>query len=77
MAKELSVLPDFNGIKDHIETERKSIIKINNFSEEDGYVRSTSDALLILSFLTETITPLWNLFNEHPTLMKFFSDDYT
>lgn len=77
MAKELSALPDFSEIKGHIETERRTIIKINNFAEEDGYVRSVDDALLILDFLTETITPLWSIFDEHPSLMKFFSDEYT
>jgi len=77
MAKELSVLPDFEEIKVHIETERKTIIKLNNFSEEEGYVRSTEDALLILDFLNKTLSPLWELFEEHPSLMRFFSDDYT
>jgi len=77
MAKELSALPDFEEIKGQIETERKSIIKVNNFSEEEGYVRSSEDALLILEFLQETLTPLWTVFEEHPSLMKFFSEEYT
>ncbi len=75
--KELLPLVDFEELRRDLETERKTVIKVNNFSEEDGYVRSLEDAEIILNFLKELITPIWEVFDEYPSLIKFFTSDYT
>lgn len=74
--KDLNQLVDFEELKRQLDVERKTIIKVNNFSEEDGYVRSLEDATLILDFLSKLLSPLWELFNTYPSLMTFFQNDY-
>lgn len=74
--KELTTLPNFDEILRQLETERKTVIKINNFSEEEGYVRPLDDAKIILEFLRDTFSPMWETFKEYPSLLKFFSDEY-
>ncbi len=75
--KELHPLPDFNEIKRQLESERKTIVQVNNFSDDESYVRSTADAEIILDFLTELVTPLWQIFKESPSLLKVFKSEYT
>jgi ATP-dependent RNA helicase SUPV3L1/SUV3 len=74
---EINPLPDFTAIRDQIVQERQTIIKVNNFSDEDAYVRTTDDAILILDFIEETFSPIWTTFKEHPSLAKIFKEEYT
>ncbi len=74
--KELQRLPDFEEVKRQLESERKTIIKVNNFSDEDAYVRSLEDASLVLDFLKDLLSPMWEFFNEFPSLLKSFKDEY-
>jgi len=73
---ELPELTNYSLIKDHIEVERKTIIKVNAFADEDEYVRSTEDALQILNFVERVQKSLLEYFTKHPTLMSLFTLDY-
>lgn len=70
-------LPDYSNLKKHLGVERKMIIKINGFSEEDEYVRTLEDAEVILSFVEDLQTRLWNLFKEHPSLLGVFNLEFS
>lgn len=74
--KELQPLPDFSEIKRQIESERKTIIQVNNFSDDESYVRPVADAEIILDFLRDLVTPLWETFKEKPSLLKLFKSEY-
>ncbi len=76
-SQEINKLPDFSAIRENIETERKTIIKVNNFSDDDSYVRASEDALVVLGFLESTLTKLWSVFDENPSLVYFFNKDFT
>jgi hypothetical protein len=52
----LQEIPDFAAIRNLLESERRTIIKINKFSEEDEYVRSVEDAGLVLDLVEEIQT---------------------
>lgn len=76
-SQEINKLPDFSVIRENIENERKTIIKVNNFSDDDSYVRASDDALIVLDFLDAILTPLWKIFDENPSLVYFFNTDFT
>ena len=49
---DLPALLDFKILRQALESERKTIININNFStDDDEYIRSESDADIILTFI--------------------------
>ena len=37
-------LPDYQGIRNLLDTERKTLIKIHSFAENDDYLRTNEDA---------------------------------
>lgn len=76
-SQEINKLPDFSDIRENIETERKNIIKVNNFAEDDSYVRTSEDAHIVLDFLESLLTPLWKVFDEYPSLVYFFNNEFT
>ncbi len=76
-SQEINKLPDFSAIRDNIQNERKTIIKVNNFSDDDSYVRASDDAVIVLDFLDRILTPLWKIFDENPSLVYFFNNDFT
>lgn len=72
-------LPDFEGLKKVLDAERKAIIKVHAYDreDEDEYVRDLEGASVILEFLEEVQTKLWEFFKEHPSLMPLFNEEYT
>jgi ATP-dependent RNA helicase SUPV3L1/SUV3 len=72
----LQEIPDFAAIRNLLESERRTIIKINKFSEEDEYVRSVEDAGLVLDLVEEIQTKLDKFFKEYPSLTSKFNKDY-
>jgi len=72
-------LPDYLGLKEALEVERKAIIKVHAYDQEDEeeYVRDLEGAHAILAFLEDTQTYLWKFFKEHPSLMPLFNEEYT
>lgn len=72
----IPALPDFKDIRDLLETERKTIIKVNNFSGDEDYARTVEDAGMVLDFLEEAMTKYWQLLSTYPSLMMFFQNDY-
>ncbi|OUR93456.1 hypothetical protein A9Q84_18455 [Halobacteriovorax marinus] len=73
---EVPSLVEFDDVKDQLETERKTIIKINNFSDDDEYVRSLEDASIILDFVRDIQKSLHAFFTEFPSLIPLFGKEY-
>ncbi len=69
-------LPDFNGIRNFLDTERKTLIKIHSFAENDDYLRTIEDAGIILSFVERVQTMLWENFKKNPSLVSIFNTEY-
>ena len=69
-------LPDYNGIRNLLETERKTLIKIHSFAENDDYLRTIEDATIVLNFVEKTQTMLWNCFKQFPSLVSTFNTEY-
>jgi ATP-dependent RNA helicase SUPV3L1/SUV3 len=72
----LPSLPPFQEIRDYLETERETIIKVNAFSEDDDFIRSGDDAQIVLGFLAEVQTRLWKFFNKFPFFIPYFEKEY-
>ncbi len=70
------VLPDFAGIRTLLDNERKTLIKIHSFAENDDYIRTIEDADILLTFIEKTHTVLWNAFKRHPSLVSTFNTEY-
>lgn len=73
---EVPSLVQFDEVKEQLETERKTIIKVNNFSDDDEYVRSLEDAAIILDFVRDVQKPLHGFFTEYPSLIPLFGKEY-
>lgn len=69
-------LPDYSGIGNFLDTERKTLIKIHSFSESDDYLRTIEDAQIILNFVEKVQTMLWNNFKQNPSLVTIFNTEY-
>lgn len=69
-------LPDYQGIKDLLDTERKTLIKVHSFAESDDYLRTIEDAEIILNFVARVQTLLWNALKEYPSLVSTFNTEY-
>ncbi|MDO9341136.1 MAG: helicase-related protein [Bacteroidales bacterium] len=69
-------LPDYEGIRGLLETERKTLIKIHSFAENDDYLRTVEDAEIVLNFVQKTQTHLWNNFKRNPSLVSTFNTEY-
>ena len=69
-------LPDYEGIRGLLETERKTLIKIHSFAENDDYLRTVEDAEIVLNFVQKTQTILWNNFKRNPSLASIFNTEY-
>ncbi|QDK40367.1 hypothetical protein DOM21_02635 [Bacteriovorax stolpii] len=69
-------LPDYQGIRDLLDTERKTLIKIHSFSESDDYLRTVEDAGIVLNFVEKTQSALWNVFKQYPSLVSIFNTEY-
>ncbi|MBT7610412.1 MAG: hypothetical protein HN576_11695 [Bacteriovoracaceae bacterium] len=73
---EIPNLADFEKIKELLPLERKTIIKINGFSQEEDYVRSIEDATIILIFLSKVQTHLRKFFKKNLSLLSLFKHEY-
>ena len=73
----LPPLLDFQEISDLLESERQSIVKLSTLADEESeYVRSTEQALQILSVLQNIHTGLHALFKAHPSLISLFEKHF-
>ncbi|MBC7428405.1 MAG: hypothetical protein H7336_07320 [Bacteriovorax sp.] len=70
------VLPDYKGIRILLDTERKTLIKIHSFAENDDYLRTNEDAEIVLNFVEKTQTALWNIFKQYPSLVSVFNTEF-
>ena len=75
--KELPSCPNFIDIETQLSYERKAIIERNNLFKDETCVRSLDDALIILNSLDEIVTPLYEIFKEHHSLIDFFDKEYS
>jgi ATP-dependent RNA helicase SUPV3L1/SUV3 len=48
-------LPDYEGIRALLDTERKTLIKIHSFAENDDYLRTIEDAEIVLNFVQKNV----------------------
>ncbi|MBC7539802.1 MAG: hypothetical protein H7281_13355 [Bacteriovorax sp.] len=69
-------LPDYEGIRGLLDIERKTLIKIHSFAENDDYLRTVEDAEIVLNFVQKTQTILWNNFKRNPSLVSIFNTEY-
>jgi ATP-dependent RNA helicase SUPV3L1/SUV3 len=69
-------LPDYQGIRNFLDTERKTLLKIHSFAENDDYLRTVEDAGLVLNFVEKVQTLLWNNFKQNPSLVSLFNTEY-
>lgn len=72
----LPPLPPFQDIKEYLETERETIIKVNAFSEEDDFIRSIEKAQVVLEFLSELQTKLGEFFKKFPFFIPNFEKEF-
>lgn len=73
---EVPSLVDFEEVKNQLETERNTIIKINKVSDSEEYVRSLEDAALILDCVKGIQQSLFTFFLEYPSLIPLFGKEY-
>lgn len=73
---DLPKLPDFNQLKEHLDAERKAIIKVNNYADEDDYVRGLDDAEIVLNFIEKSQNQYHELFTKFPSLTFKFKEEY-
>lgn len=75
---DLPSIANFENIRKLISVERKTIIKVNNMNSSDqDYVRSVEDAQIILDFLENIQTKLYEFFKIYDSLIPFFSKQFT
>ena len=73
---DLPKLPDYSQLKEHLDAERKTIIKVNNYADEDDYVRSLEDAEIVLAFIEKTQQQYNELFEKYPSLTYKFKEEF-
>jgi len=73
---EIPKLVDFSSLKKILEIERKTLIRINAFSDEDAFIRVAQDAAIILETLESIQTSLYTCFSQHPSLEGLFNGEY-
>ena len=69
-------LPDYQGIRELLDAERKTLIKIHSFAENDDYLRTNEDAAIVLNFVEKIQTALWTTFKQYPSLVSIFNTEY-
>ncbi len=69
-------LPDYQSIRNFLDTERKTLIKIHSFADSDDYLRTVEDAEIVLNFIEKIQTVLWNNFKRNPSLVSIFNTEY-
>jgi len=70
-------LPNFTLIRENLSQHRKNIITENNFSKEDeDYIRTVEDGVLILDFIEKFQTRLYHFFKNFPSLLTNFNTEY-
>jgi ATP-dependent RNA helicase SUPV3L1/SUV3 len=69
-------LPDYKAIKNFLDTERKTLIKVHTFATSEDQFRPIEDAEIILNFLEKTQTYLHECFKKYPSLMTVFNTEY-
>lgn len=69
-------LPDYASIRNFLDTERKTLIKVHSFEKSEDYLRSKEDAEIILNFVEKIQTLLWECFKRNPSLVTVFNIEY-
>jgi ATP-dependent RNA helicase SUPV3L1/SUV3 len=69
-------LPDYESIRNLLDAERKTLIKVHTFATSEDQFRTIEDAEIILNFLNKTQTYLYECFKRHPSLLAIFNTEY-
>ncbi len=72
----LPALPPYSQIREILETERATIIKVEAFSEDDDFIRSVENAKLVLEFLEKIQTEIWTFLKDFPFLKIHFESQF-
>ena len=67
---------DFSSLKLLLDAERKAIIRVNAFNEEENLIRSISDAAVILDTLATIQLALDKTFIAFPSLIPSFNQEF-
>ncbi|MCF8058586.1 MAG: hypothetical protein K9K67_04765 [Bacteriovoracaceae bacterium] len=74
---DVPTLPDFDVIRKFIDSERKTIIRVNELRNEDiDYVREINEAKEILDFVEEIQKSIHEFFSTYPSLINLFNKDF-
>ncbi|MCY4523518.1 MAG: hypothetical protein OXB84_02140, partial [Halobacteriovoraceae bacterium] len=73
---DLPQLPQYHKIKETLNSERKTLLKIRNLEEEDSLVRTIKDAEIVLDGIQKIQTFLWNSFSNHSSLIILFNNEF-
>ena len=69
-------LPDFESIRNFLDTERKTLIKVHTFATSEDQFRTIEDAGIVLNFVEKTQKYLYECFKRHPSLVNIFNTEY-
>lgn len=69
-------LPDYESIQKFLDVERKALQKVHSFGESDEFLRTNEDAAIVLNLVRDVQSSLAKLFNEYPSLMAMFNEEY-
>jgi hypothetical protein len=69
---EIPELPDYKNLKDFLELERKTLVKVESFSEDDEFIRDLPGATEVLNILRKFI-PAYGIFLTNIHLFWGFS----
>jgi ATP-dependent RNA helicase SUPV3L1/SUV3 len=72
----LPPIPDFNAIRNILEVEHKSLVKVGSIREDESNVRSIEDAITIVNGLEKIDLELLQTFQQYPTLVEIFEKDF-
>lgn len=69
-------LPDYESIRNFLDTERKTLIKVHTFATSEDQFRTVEDAGIILNFVEKTQKYLHECFKRYPSLVNIFNTEY-
>ncbi len=74
---EIPILPDFEVIRKFMDSERKTIIRVNELRNEDiDYVREIDEAKKVLDFVEDIQKNIYEYFTAYPSLVGLFNKEY-
>ncbi len=73
---DLPQLPEFDLIHSVLDAERKALLKVHSYADDDEYVRDIEGAAVVLNFVQKVQTHLHHFFKDFPSLVGLFNDEF-